>query len=545
MAQQPAADAPLGHATTLLGLVGRLTLVLAVVLAIFLGASALSGNLTPRGAAPGAAVGGSARATPSAPVDIASYLDRQPRPAAAIELIGANDAPFSLASLRGAPALVFFGYTHCPDVCPATIGTVGLAIDAFGPGPRAVFVSVDPERDTTAWLREYVRFMPASFIALTGTSTQIRATADAWGVRYARVETGEAGAYSMSHTADVLLVDAAGMVRARFPFGTSSEAMTAVLRYVAVTPVARAPVGTPAVPLTPSVRPTPSSVAEGAAPSPTLPSIALAVDVVSSSVWAGPAGPVILRLSVAGARIDDTTIKPSVQLVAITGDRIGGPVAAVAVRPPGEADVSYVADLAAPAPGAWRIEVSAAVAGRRAVGSAPLDVLDPGATAAIGAAAPSARTPTLTDVGGVVRALTTDPAPDLRLSQTSTVDALAAGRPFVLVADSTRFRVSPACGRAIVMARYLLDRWRDVAFIHLEPYRYTVVADTAVLDGTLAAPTLTDPAAAWGIGGDPWGPRSMPWIFVVDGHGIVRAKYHGVSGSDDVDVIVSLIAQGG
>ena len=179
------------------------------------------------------------------------------------------------------------------------------------------------------------------------------------------------------------------------------------------------------------------------------------------------------------------------------------------------------------------------------VGSAPLDVLDPGATAAIGAAAPSARTPTLTDVGGVVRAVTTDPAPDLRLSQTSTVDALAAGRPFVLVADSTRFRVSPACGRAIVMARYLLDRWRDVAFIHLEPYRYTVVADTAVLEGTLAAPTLTDPAAAWGIGGDPWGPRSMPWIFVVDGHGIVRAKYQGVSGSDDVDVIVSLIAQGG
>ena len=266
---------------------------------------------------------------------------------------------------------------------------------------------------------------------------------------------------------------------------------------------------------------------------------------MSSSVWAGPAGPVILRLSVAGARIDDTAIRPSVQLVAVTGDRIGGPVAAVAVRPPGVAAVSYVADLAIPTPGAWRIEVGATVAGRRAVGSAPLDVLDPGATAAIGAAAPPTRTPTLTDVGGVVRAVTTDPAPDLRLSQTSTVDALAAGRPFVLVADSTRFRVSPACGRAIVMARYLLDRWRDVAFIHLEPYRYTVVADTAVLEGTLAAPTLTDPAAAWGIGGDPWGPRSMPWIFVVDGHGIVRAKYQGVSGSDDVDVIVSLIAQGG
>ncbi len=50
---------------------------------------------------------------------------------------------------------------------------------------------------------------------------------------------------------------------------------------------------------------------------------------------------------------------------------------------------------------------------------------------------------------------------------------------------------------------------------------------------------------AWGIGGDPWGARSMPWTFVVDGGGTVRAKYQGVMGSDDVDVIVSLIQQGG
>ena len=147
-------------------------------------------------------------------------------------------------------------------------------------------------------------------------------------------------------------------------------------------------------------------------------------------------------------------------------------------------------------------------------------------------------------MGGDPRAVTTDPAPDPRLSQTSTTDALAAGQPFVLVIDSTKFRVSPACGRAIIMARYLLDRWRDVAFIHLEPYRYSVVTDTPVLAGSLDDPTLTDPAAAWGIGGAPWGPRSMPWVFVIDGHGVVRAKYQGVMGSADVDVMISLIEQG-
>ncbi|HEX6986984.1 MAG TPA: hypothetical protein VF170_16520, partial [Planctomycetaceae bacterium] len=57
-------------------------------------------------------------------------------------------------------------------------------------------------------------------------------------------------------------------------------------------------------------------------------------------------------------------------------------------------------------------------------------------------------------------------------------------------------------------------------------------------------PTLTDAAAAWGLAGAPWGPRSMPWVFVVDGDGIVRAKAEGVMGSDDVDVILALIAAG-
>ncbi len=540
MTRRPAAPIGASRATRFVGVASRAGIVFAAVLAVVVAASGLSGNLTLRPSVPGAHASPSTTPPPSGPIDIASYLDPQPRPAPPIELTDSGDAAFSLSSLRGAPAFVFFGYTHCPDVCPATIGTVGLAMEAFGPGPRAVFVSVDPERDTTAWLREYARFLPRGFTALTGTSAQIRTTADAWGVRYARVETGVAGAYSMSHTADVFLLDGAGSVRARFPFGTSSEAMTAVLRLVAGTPSAAYPTATPETTSTAA----PSSAVPSATPAAVLPAMALGVDVVSSSIWAGPAGPVILRLSVAGARIDDPTARPSVQLVTVTGDRIGLPVTAVTVTPPGVTAVSYVADLAIPIPGAWRIEVSTTVAGRSAVGSAAVDALDPGATAAIGASAPSVRTPTLTDVGGVVRALTTDPAPDLRLSGTSTVDALAAGQPFVLIADSTRFRVSPACGRAIVMARYLLDRWRDVAFIHLEPYRYSVVADTAVLDGSLDAPTLTDPAAAWGIAGAPWGARSMPWVFVVDGHGTVRAKYQGVSGSDDVDVILALITRG-
>jgi hypothetical protein len=114
----------------------------------------------------------------------------------------------------------------------------------------------------------------------------------------------------------------------------------------------------------------------------------------------------------------------------------------------------------------------------------------------------------------------------------------------VLVADSTRFRVSPACGKAIIMARYLVYRWSDVAFIHLEPYRYTVVSNTPVLSGSIEEPPVGEVAAAWGVDGPPWGATSMPWVFVVDGDGIVRAKYQGLMGSDDVDVMLALITGG-
>ena len=192
------------------------------------------------------------------------------------------------------------------------------------------------------------------------------------------------------------------------------------------------------------------------------------------------------------------------------------------------------------------MEVTASdAAGVSGQGGMDVTALDPGGTAALGAPAPTTRTPTAADFGGDLTWVTTDPLPDPRMSATSTVDALAAGTPFVLVVDSVQFRVTPACGKAVVMAKRLLDRWRDVPFIHHEPYRYTVITTEPVLEGTLETPVLTEPAAAWGVGADPWGVGSMPWIFIVDGEGIVRAKYQGVMGSADVDVLLSLVASEG
>ena len=85
-----------------------------------------------------------------------------------------------------------------------------------------MFVTVDPERDTTSWLADYSRYTPRGFAFVTGSDQQISQTAAAWNVRYARVDTTTPGEYEMTHTADVYAIDAAGTLRAHFPFGTDA-----------------------------------------------------------------------------------------------------------------------------------------------------------------------------------------------------------------------------------------------------------------------------------------------------------------------------------
>jgi protein SCO1 len=467
-------------------------------------------------------------ADPSA--DPSPFLDTTVRDAPPIALMDANRQPVTLSALRGNQVLVFFGFTHCTDVCPATVGMLGVAMSNFGQGVQTVFVTIDPERDTPAWLTEYDRYLPSGITTATGSAEQIRTTASAWGVQYAREATDDSGGYEMSHTADVFLVDANGRLRADFPYGTDAAAVAAVLREVAATTPVQS---SGALPTSPAVTNAPSA-------------LVLQAEVVSSSIWAGANSPVILGLTGPGGRLNDMTATVTVQLTTPDGTPVGASVAAMPVRPPGLDDVSWVASLDIPTPRAYRFAVTAQSGVLPMTGSTGLvTALDQGATPAIGSAAPTVHTPTLDDAGGDARVVSTDPIPDQRLYRQSTTDALAANTPFVLVMDSTRFRVTTACGKALVMARYLLDRWPDVTFIHHEPFVYSIVTDTPVLEGTLSDPVLTPAATAWGLGSDPWSATSMPWIFIVDGNGTVRAKYQGVIGTEDVDVIVSLIAQGG
>ncbi|MCZ7554681.1 MAG: SCO family protein [Anaerolineales bacterium] len=122
-----------------------------------------------------------------------------------------------------------------------------------------VFVTVDPERDTAEWLADYLRYLPAGFSALTGTPAEIREAADAWGVRYARVDEGDdPERYAMNHTATVYLVDGDGMLRAEFPFGTEAGAIVDVVRELGgdtdTRPSQSAPAPTAPAPAPPSPR---------------------------------------------------------------------------------------------------------------------------------------------------------------------------------------------------------------------------------------------------------------------------------------------------
>lgn len=130
--------------------------------------------------------------------------------------------PFSLTDHRGRavterdfagrPAAVFFGFTHCPDVCPTTLGDMTALIEALGPDADRLhwlFVSVDWERDTPEALAGYLEAFDPRIVGLSGTEAQVAQAARSFRVYYRRVPT-EGGGYTMDHSASVFLLDAAG-----------------------------------------------------------------------------------------------------------------------------------------------------------------------------------------------------------------------------------------------------------------------------------------------------------------------------------------------
>ncbi|MBN9315820.1 MAG: SCO family protein [Devosia sp.] len=139
---------------------------------------------------------------------------------------------FTEASLKGTPSLVFFGYTHCPDVCPTTLAESAAWKEQLGLSPeqlRIIFVTVDPARDTRNVLADYLSSFPGT-IGLVGTDQQTADAKASFGVMSEATAPDADGYYLVNHTASVFLINRDGRFEGTIAYGESKDTAVAKIR---------------------------------------------------------------------------------------------------------------------------------------------------------------------------------------------------------------------------------------------------------------------------------------------------------------------------
>jgi protein SCO1/2 len=154
----------------------------------------------------------------------------QPRPLTPFNLVDTHGAAAGTDTLRGHSTLVFFGFTHCPDVCPTTLALLAnvqrqVAISDL----KIALITVDPERDTPEQLGNYIAAFNGEFIGLTGSPPEIVKTMKAFGVAASRVDLA-GGSYTMDHSATIFAVDAGARIVAVFTPPFNSAGLTRDIR---------------------------------------------------------------------------------------------------------------------------------------------------------------------------------------------------------------------------------------------------------------------------------------------------------------------------
>jgi len=141
----------------------------------------------------------------------------------------------SLSDFRGKLVVLYFGYTFCPDICPATLANIGQALRNMGSKAddvQVIMISVDPERDTPEKLAEYVAHFYPTFIGVTGTEEQLAEVASLYGIFYQKVQGSEATNYLVDHTATTLVIDREGYLKLVLPFGVTIDEIAGDLKYM-------------------------------------------------------------------------------------------------------------------------------------------------------------------------------------------------------------------------------------------------------------------------------------------------------------------------
>lgn len=169
------------------------------------------------------------------PYEYRGSLIDPPVPAANFELVDQNGELFQLRDQRGKVVLLFFGYTHCPDVCPLTLSDFKYIKSNLGEQAdqaRFVFVTVDPERDTVDVLRQYLPNFDEEIVGLTGNRSDLEAIWKDYGVYQAKQEVGSAAGYLVDHTARTYLIDQQGNWRLTYPFEMDKDDILADVRHL-------------------------------------------------------------------------------------------------------------------------------------------------------------------------------------------------------------------------------------------------------------------------------------------------------------------------
>ena len=154
----------------------------------------------------------------SIPSELQGILLPEARSLRSFHLTDHNGETFDLARLYGHWTFMFFGYTHCPDVCPTTMGLLSAVFERLEAtssptevAAMGVFVSVDPKRDTLAVLKEYVPYFNKNFIGATGDETALNELAKQVGARFIKgKDQGNASGYEVSHSSAIFLIDPKG-----------------------------------------------------------------------------------------------------------------------------------------------------------------------------------------------------------------------------------------------------------------------------------------------------------------------------------------------
>lgn len=167
-------------------------------------------------------------------------IPERPLPKAAIAeggdfTLDSANGPVSLKDYRGKLVLVYFGYTFCPDICPTSLAATAEGLKLLKPEEAArvamIFISVDPERDTPARLKEYVEFFHPSMVGVTGKPEDLAEIAKRYGVFYAKQKVATAGnGYVVDHSADTYVVAPDGQLVGKIAHATPPNEVAAEIR---------------------------------------------------------------------------------------------------------------------------------------------------------------------------------------------------------------------------------------------------------------------------------------------------------------------------